>query len=132
MTCDDYAKAWIDQLDALRGPDGGRVRTAPGSDLEAHAASCSACRAAGARWDVLARAIAVWGHPPAADPVAVDRLLARLRPEYRLVFVLYHEHGLPYEEIGRAISRPIGTVKTWLHRARNELADDLTRRGVRC
>jgi RNA polymerase sigma-70 factor (ECF subfamily) len=30
------------------------------------------------------------------------------------------------------IDRPIGTVKTWLHRARAELADDLTRRGVQC
>jgi RNA polymerase sigma-70 factor (ECF subfamily) len=30
------------------------------------------------------------------------------------------------------IDRPIGTVKTRLHRARAELADDLTRRGVQC
>lgn len=62
----------------------------------------------------------------------LERALARLRPEYRLVFALYHDQGLPYEEIGRAIGRPVGTVKTWLHRARNELAEDLTRRGVRC
>jgi len=62
----------------------------------------------------------------------LQRALARLRPEYRLVFALYHEQGLPYEEIGRAIGRPVGTVKTWLHRARHELAEDLTRRGVRC
>ena len=60
------------------------------------------------------------------------RALDRLRPDYRLVFSLYHEQGLPYEEIARIMDRPIGTVKTWLHRARAELAEDLTRRGVIC
>ncbi len=62
----------------------------------------------------------------------LERALERLRPEYRMVFVLFHEQGLPYEEISQAIDRPIGTVKTWLHRARAELAEHLTRRGVRC
>ena len=62
----------------------------------------------------------------------LERALGRLRPEYRLVFVLFHEQGLPYEEIARAVGRPIGTVKTWLHRARAQMAEDLSRRGVRC
>ena len=60
------------------------------------------------------------------------RSLQQLRPEYRMVFALYHEQGLPYDEIGRTLGRPIGTIKTWLHRARAELAEDLSRRGVRC
>ena len=72
--------------------------------------------------------------PGLADPDdlagELDRALGRLRPDYRLVFVLYHEQGLPYDEIGLAIGRPVGTVKTWLHRARSELADDLARRGL--
>ncbi len=62
----------------------------------------------------------------------LERALGRLRPAYRLVFVLFHEQGLPYEEIARAIDRPVGTIKTWLHRARAELAEDLSRRGVHC
>ncbi len=74
--------------------------------------------------------------PGLADPddlaSELERALGRLRPEYRVVFVLFHEQGLPYEEIAQVIDRPIGTVKTWLHRARAELADDLTRRGVQC
>lgn len=78
MTCDDYAKACIDQLDAIRGPARGPARPAPRADLEAHAANCPSCRASGARWEVLARAIAACGPPPVADAVAVDRLLARL------------------------------------------------------
>jgi RNA polymerase sigma factor (sigma-70 family) len=60
----------------------------------------------------------------------LERALDRLRPDYRLVFALYHEQGLPYEEISQTIGRPVGTVKTWLHRARSELADYLSRRGL--
>lgn len=74
--------------------------------------------------------------PGLADPDdlagELERALEQIRPEYRLVFALYHEQGLPYEEIARAVERPIGTVKTWLHRARAELADHLIRRGVHC
>ncbi len=62
----------------------------------------------------------------------LERAVARLRPEYRSVFALFHEQGLPYEEISQVVGRPVGTIKTWLHRARAELAEDLTRRGVRC
>jgi RNA polymerase sigma factor (sigma-70 family) len=62
----------------------------------------------------------------------LERALSSLRPEYRSVFALYHEQGLAYEEIAVSIDRPVGTVKTWLHRARAELAEILTRRGVHC
>ena len=74
--------------------------------------------------------------PGLADPDdlagELARSLDRLRPDYRLVFALYHEQGLPYDEIAGALGRPIGTIKTWLHRARAQLAEDLSRRGVRC
>ena len=53
-----------------------------------------------------------------------------LRDEYREVFVLFHEHGQPYEAIGEAVGRPVGTVKTWLHRARLEILDRLRGRGL--
>jgi RNA polymerase sigma-70 factor (ECF subfamily) len=62
----------------------------------------------------------------------LQRALNRLRPEYRMVFVLFHEQNLAYEEIGQTLGRPVGTVKTWLHRARAELAEHLSRRGVHC
>jgi len=74
--------------------------------------------------------------PPLSDPddlaFELERALDRLRPEYRTVFTLFHEQNLAYEEIARALDRPVGTVKTWLHRARGELAEHLSRRGVRC
>jgi RNA polymerase sigma factor (sigma-70 family) len=53
-----------------------------------------------------------------------------LRGEYREVFVLFHEHGRSYEEIAEVVGRPVGTVKTWLHRARLELLDRLRARGL--
>jgi RNA polymerase sigma factor (sigma-70 family) len=72
--------------------------------------------------------------PGLADPddlaSELERALERLRPDYRLVFALFHEQGLPYEEISQTIGRPVGTVKTWLHRARGELAEYLVRRGL--
>jgi RNA polymerase sigma-70 factor (ECF subfamily) len=60
----------------------------------------------------------------------IERALAGLRPEYRGVFVLFHQQGQPYEAIAAAVGRPVGTVKTWLHRARLELLDALRRRGM--
>jgi RNA polymerase sigma factor (sigma-70 family) len=56
--------------------------------------------------------------------------LAELRLEYRTVFVLFHEQGQPYEEIAQALDRPVGTIKTWLHRARLEILERLRRRGM--
>lgn len=53
-----------------------------------------------------------------------------LREEYREVFVLFHEAGQSYEEISTVVDRPVGTVKTWLHRARAEVLKHLERRGL--
>ena len=53
-----------------------------------------------------------------------------LRDEYREVFVLFHEQGRSYEEIAEVVDRPVGTVKTWLHRARLELLERLRTRGL--
>jgi RNA polymerase sigma-70 factor (ECF subfamily) len=72
--------------------------------------------------------------PPADDSIEllqeIRAALAELRTEYRIVFVLFHEQGQPYEEIALALERPVGTIKTWLHRARLEILDRLRRRGM--
>lgn len=56
--------------------------------------------------------------------------LAGLRPDYRSVFVLFHEQGRSYEEIAEAHGRPVGTIKTWLHRGRLEILTYLRGRGM--
>lgn len=63
-----------------------------------------------------------------AEEVALA--LEHLREEYRQAFLLYHEQELSYAEIGEILDCPVGTVKTWVHRARRELAGHLRRRGV--
>jgi RNA polymerase sigma-70 factor (ECF subfamily) len=56
--------------------------------------------------------------------------VADLRFEYRTAFVLFHEEGQPYDEIAQVLDRPVGTIKTWLHRARLEILERLRRRGL--
>jgi RNA polymerase sigma-70 factor (ECF subfamily) len=60
----------------------------------------------------------------------IQSALAELRLEYRTVFTLFHEQGQPYEEIAEVLGRPVGTIKTWLHRARLEILERLRRRGM--
>jgi RNA polymerase sigma-70 factor (ECF subfamily) len=60
----------------------------------------------------------------------IQAALEDLRVEYRSVFVMFHEQGLPYEDIAQALERPVGTIKTWLHRARLEVLERLRRRGM--
>lgn len=56
----------------------------------------------------------------------IEEAIAQLRPEYRSVVLLRHVQGYAYEEIAEAMELPLGTVKTYLHRARNELKTLLT------
>jgi len=74
---------------------------------------------------------------PAPSPAAVRTLaeevelaLSGIRTEYRQAFVLFHEQELSYSEIAQALGCPVGTVKTWVHRARRELIDRLRARDV--
>lgn len=60
----------------------------------------------------------------------VDRALATISDQYRDVIVLYYRGGLSVGEISEAIQVADGTVKTWLFRARKELADELRGRGL--
>src|SRR2546428_5911405 len=52
---------------------------------------------------------------------AIERAIGRLRPEYRACILLRHVEGYAYEEIAQMMELPLGTVKTYIHRARNEL-----------
>ena len=56
---------------------------------------------------------------------AIERAIAKLRPEYRACILLRHVEGHSYEEIARILDLPLGTVKTYIHRARNELRQAL-------
>jgi len=55
----------------------------------------------------------------------IERAIARLRPEYRACILLRHVEGRAYEEIATILGLPLGTVKTYIHRARGELREFL-------
>ncbi|HWA40393.1 MAG TPA: sigma-70 family RNA polymerase sigma factor [Gemmatimonadales bacterium] len=52
---------------------------------------------------------------------AIEVAIGKLRPEYRSCILMRHVEGLAYEEIAATLDLPLGTVKTYIHRARNEL-----------
>lgn len=60
----------------------------------------------------------------------VDLALMEVRLECRQAFEHFHYDQLAYVEIAEMLGAPVGTVKTWIHRARKEVADRLIRRGV--
>jgi len=52
---------------------------------------------------------------------AIEKAIAKLRPEYRACIMLRHVEDKSYEEIAEIVKLPLGTVKTYIHRARHEL-----------
>ena len=76
--------------------------------------------------------------PAAAEPAAVAvrgparellaGRLAGLPRAYREAVVLRHVEGLPYAEVAEVLGRPVGTVKTHVHRGVRQLRVELERR----
>jgi RNA polymerase sigma-70 factor (ECF subfamily) len=56
----------------------------------------------------------------------IEWAIGELRPEYRTVILLRHVEGYAYDEIADTLELPLGTVKTYIHRARKELKDLLS------
>ena len=55
----------------------------------------------------------------------IEAAIGRLRPHYRTVTLLRHVDGYSYNEIAEIMDLPLGTVKTYIHRARLELKEAL-------
>ncbi|HEU0013534.1 MAG TPA: sigma-70 family RNA polymerase sigma factor [Longimicrobium sp.] len=55
----------------------------------------------------------------------IESAIGKLRPEYRAAILLRHVDGREYQEIAEILSLPLGTVKTYIHRGRNELREHL-------
>jgi RNA polymerase sigma-70 factor (ECF subfamily) len=80
------------------------------------------------------------GMPGGNDPVRdnerlekirrLDRALAQLSDEHRVVVLLHDTEGYKLEEIQSLIDVPIGTIKSRLHRARARLRDILRADGT--
>ena len=51
----------------------------------------------------------------------LEKAIARLPPNYRLVIAAHYLEGVQYEELAEAMHVPLGTIKTQLHRAKQQL-----------
>jgi RNA polymerase sigma-70 factor (ECF subfamily) len=60
---------------------------------------------------------------------AVQKALETLREDHKTCFVLFYQQELSVAQIGEMLGCPEGTVKTWLHRARREVAEALRKLG---
>ena len=58
------------------------------------------------------------------------RALAAMRPRERDALLLYALADLSYEEVALALDVPLGTVRTWLHRARETARRELAEPDV--
>lgn len=60
---------------------------------------------------------------------AVQRALGTLREDHRTCFILFYEQELSISQISEVLGCPEGTIKTWLHRARRDIAEILRSLG---
>jgi RNA polymerase sigma-70 factor, ECF subfamily len=60
----------------------------------------------------------------------VVRVLETLPQAHRQAFELFHQRSMSYAQIATVMKCPVGTVKTWVHRARCELIQQMQNRGV--
>jgi RNA polymerase sigma-70 factor (ECF subfamily) len=51
----------------------------------------------------------------------LERCLAELKEEQRHAVILAYHYGLSYHELAAQAGVPLGTIKTWIHRAIGQL-----------
>jgi RNA polymerase sigma-70 factor (ECF subfamily) len=51
----------------------------------------------------------------------LEKAVARLPPNYRFLVAAHYLDGVRYEDLAEALQLPLGTVKTQLHRAKQQL-----------
>jgi RNA polymerase sigma-70 factor (ECF subfamily) len=73
------------------------------------------------------RAVADWEIPESPDAA---ELLNRLPAKYRQVVALFYMQEKSYDEVALMLDMPVGTVKTYLFRARKSLSEELVRARV--
>lgn len=56
-----------------------------------------------------------------AREAKVRLAVTQLSLKYQTVISLHYWQGLKYEEVAQVMDVPVGTIKIWLHRAKNEL-----------
>ena len=60
----------------------------------------------------------------------IEQALKGVTPRYSQAFLHFHQQGMSYAQIADVMEVPMGTVKTWVRRARLQLVGQLKSRGV--
>jgi RNA polymerase sigma-70 factor, ECF subfamily len=60
---------------------------------------------------------------------AIQKALNKLRPEWKMMVMMYYWREFSVEEVAEITGRPVNTVKVYLHRARAELRQVLENSG---
>lgn len=55
----------------------------------------------------------------------IEEAIQKLPADYRILVILYHHHGLSYQDIADILKLPMSKVKNRLHRGRNLLKEQL-------
>jgi len=120
LTQEVYVRAWT-ALPAWRGAASARTWLL----AIARRACADTLRAARRRRLLGARLRPPADVPDPAGEVALHALLATLRPDRRVAFVLTQLLGLSYAEAAQVCGCPVGTVRSRVARARTDLIDQL-------
>jgi RNA polymerase sigma-70 factor (ECF subfamily) len=103
-----------------------RKRQLPTVSIDGSPMAASAAEVQATSFDVAARAESALEEMESRElGSAIEKAIAKLRPEYRSCIMLRHVEGRSYEEIAATLDLPLGTVKTYIHRARHELREAL-------
>jgi RNA polymerase sigma-70 factor (ECF subfamily) len=54
-------------------------------------------------------------------PELIRRCVTKLPERYATIVTMYYLDEITYEEIAETLNIPMGTLKTWMHRARHQL-----------
>lgn len=63
------------------------------------------------------------------DRMELEKAIEKLEPRYRHVIILKYYQDMTLTEIARLLEKPEGTVKTWLHKALEQLRAQIGREG---
>ncbi|MGG3452298.1 sigma-70 family RNA polymerase sigma factor [Domibacillus aminovorans] len=61
------------------------------------------------------------------ESIHLSDALAKLNSSYQTSIILFYYHDLSIQEISEIMDKPVGTVKTYLRRAKKKLKNDLER-----
>lgn len=92
--------------------------------------AADAIRRSGRRRRLLGRLAAAPATTASVPSTPVDLLLAGLDPDRRSAFVLTQLLGLTYAEAAAVCGCPVGTIRSRVARARDQLVDDLGAEAV--